>query len=303
MPTNPQDSRQVRSLWPDDLFEGLQDYGGTQTVQTAAATDITNFPPYTNSPTANERPWRSLTVVDYGSDGTQTQTANWPTNGMTCTPTLIQQTGSALADLTLSFRVIVDGIQQAAITVDQFGQAISQLGRGLGMTPEEIETFEANEDALETDCRNQVQDAHDARIQWIAQAETDAERLVREEREREAREKARVAAEKYAIAKEKGWDLLKDVIGESEYVKFKKDGYIDVPSEEKDLIYRIRSGRRIGILDREKGGLMVESQKRSLCIHPAAMFVEGDKVATHVLLCRHDEERLWKVANVHRMAA
>jgi hypothetical protein len=103
----------------------------------------------------------------------------------------------------------------------------------------------------------------------------------------------------------KGDDLLKDLLGESDYSHFKAAGYIDLPSmKDSNVGYRIRGpGRMIGLLKRENG-IWVE-EKKALCVHPnnAHAFVPGDRISSQVLLCKYDEGLLWSTANVHQLRA
>lgn len=101
------------------------------------------------------------------------------------------------------------------------------------------------------------------------------------------------------IADARGQDLLKDIIGDVLYHRFKKQGHIDVNSVKKPGVrYRIRPWREIELLEKNAKKEWVPT-RQTLCIHPAKRHVEGDEVASHVMLCRFDEELLWKVANLH----
>lgn len=126
----------------------------------------------------------------------------------------------------------------------------------------------------------------------------DAEAQRRQTQERRERERVRV------IAAQKGERLLRDILGETDFTLFKKNGYVDILSlHDPGKKYRIRENRRIGIVRLEEGRWVEKAL--SLCIHPesAWQYVIGDLVATHVLLAKFDEPTLNKVANLHRMAA
>ena len=135
--------------------------------------------------------------------------------------------------------------------------------------------------------------------QWIQEQQTRAI-----ERNAEInRQQAEVKAARDA-ATERGNQLLKDVLGEADHTFFKANGYVDIPSrKDVNMRYRIRAGRRIGIVKREGGGW--SEKPLSLCIHPEShwQYVVGDLVASHALLAKFDEATLDKVANVHKLAA
>jgi hypothetical protein len=116
--------------------------------------------------------------------------------------------------------------------------------------------------------------------------------------------RCRTAAKVKAVAVSKGERLLEDILGSDEYAKFMGNGFIDIPSKKTpDMMYRVRKGRRIGIVKLEKD-IWVETTL-SLCIHPEShwRYVEGDQVAAHILLCKFDEVTLERVANKHQLRA
>ena len=102
----------------------------------------------------------------------------------------------------------------------------------------------------------------------------------------------------------RGEALLKDILGEKDYRHFSDLGYLDIQSP-KDIHkrYRIRANRRIGIVKQENGHWV--EKPLSLCVHPEDSYrwVQGDLVATHVLLAKFNEGMLERVANLHQMAA
>jgi hypothetical protein len=100
-------------------------------------------------------------------------------------------------------------------------------------------------------------------------------------------------------AEEKAEKLLQDVLGDVMYHRYKKDGYIDIPSG-KDINrkYRIRPHKMIGLLKKVDGKW--EDENGCLCIHPAKHHAKGDDTLSKVLVCQNDEGLLWKVANHHR---
>ncbi len=103
----------------------------------------------------------------------------------------------------------------------------------------------------------------------------------------------------------RGMELLQDTIGEEAFRLYRRQGYVDVPSSQREgRLYRIRPHRkRIAIVER-KGRQWVERQDKSLCIHPQGRrFVEGDEVAALVLLARFDEPYLLRKANVFHSPA
>jgi len=107
-----------------------------------------------------------------------------------------------------------------------------------------------------------------------------------------------------AIAEVRGNNLLKSIIGDVLYHHYEKKGYVDLPSVQKPGVgFRIRAHRRIGLLKQDRQGKWIE-QKESLCIHAAGGYwVEGDQVGIHYMLCQCDENKLWKQAVVHSVAA
>jgi len=128
------------------------------------------------------------------------------------------------------------------------------------------------------------------------QAEAEAERR-RIEREEQMQRRVK-AVEARRVAESRGMNLLSEILAKHEFDRFRTVGFVDVPSKTAGRVYRIRPKRRIAIVD---GGR--ERKDKSLCIHPAGLFVEGDVVASQVLLARFDEKRLLETANVHRTAA
>lgn len=141
--------------------------------------------------------------------------------------------------------------------------------------------------------------------QMVVTPEQVAAANLRRAQERAAEDlEAKVKAERRVIAVNKGEKLLEDVLGSSEYSKLRKDGFIDIPSmKSADMMYRVRKGKRIGVVKLENG-IWVEKHL-SLCIHPENhwKYVDGDQVAAHVLLCKFDEATLEKVANKHNYRA
>jgi len=299
-------TRQVRSLWPDDLMDGF-DASQPTVPQTITLTD---------SPLPGERPslhpWTGgdgtgdVTFTDPGTASDQTIVSRWvyPNDGtLHCGGTQTVTTTNYFTDV--NFELIGDAFRQVGVSAREAADALGQLADAKldfkiqRLTQEEIDLREANEQAWVDDCRQQTVAIHEQERERQEQArlrhleEIRARRLEAEKEERIAANERRIAAEA------RGWDLLKDVVGEEEYEKFKEVGHLDVqsPSDGK-LIYRVRQGRRIALV---RNG--VESTKESLCIHPNQMFVQGDKVAAQVMWCMMNEKKLMEVANVHRCAA
>lgn len=299
-------TRQVRSLWPDDLMDGFERNPNAQGLT------------LTDSPLTGERPMQFLpptcgtadvTFTDPGTASDQTIVSRWvyPNDGtLHCGGTQTVTTTNYFTDV--NFELIGDAFRQVGVTAREAARALGQLAEAadatldlkiMRMTQEEIDLHEANELAWVEDCRAQT-----VELQEQARARQEQERLAFLRRSREVRaaaekEERRLADERRKAAEARGWDLLKDVVGEEEYEKFKEVGHLDVqsPSDGK-LIYRVRQGRRIALV---RNG--VESTKESLCIHPNQMFVQGDKVAAQVMWCMMNEKKLMEVANVHRCAA
>ena len=101
------------------------------------------------------------------------------------------------------------------------------------------------------------------------------------------------------LAKERGQDLLKEIVGDVMYRRYQKQGWIDVRSADKPgIMYRIQPWREIALLERNTKKEWVPN-RQSICIHARETHVEGDEVAAHVMLCRYDEKLLWKMGNLH----
>ncbi len=100
-------------------------------------------------------------------------------------------------------------------------------------------------------------------------------------------------------AQEKGEKLLKDIIGDEAYIEYRARGHIDVVSvKHENLVYRIRPRDEIQLCDR-----FGNYKGRTLCIHPQDRLVDGDEVVAHLMLCRYNEDLLWKTANEWERAA
>jgi hypothetical protein len=108
--------------------------------------------------------------------------------------------------------------------------------------------------------------------------------------DRALRQKANEAAEQ----------LLHDLLGDSRYRVYKRDGHLIVSSRRLQgrLAYQIKAGQKIVLLERKAEGGW-RKRKDQLCIHPRDRHPAGDEVAALYLLAHHDEETLWKVANHH----
>jgi hypothetical protein len=106
------------------------------------------------------------------------------------------------------------------------------------------------------------------------------------------------------VAVARGKCLVNDLLNSEERANFERLGHVDIMSaKDPGKMYRVRTNRRIGIVKLENG-VWVE-KKLSLCVHlnEEWKYVDGDRVAHHILLAKFDEDRLAAVANLHQMAA
>jgi hypothetical protein len=113
--------------------------------------------------------------------------------------------------------------------------------------------------------------------------------------------KARLAEEEKLIkeANRRAEDLLLDVLGEMGFARYKKKGYVVVMSRTKPgVVYHVKGMAGIDLFERVNGKII--SLKEYLCIHPRDIYPEADTIAAQVLMCRFDEENLWKTANRHK---
>jgi len=263
----------------------------------------------TDSPQTADRPMQFLPPTCGTADvqfGTNSATASDQTVWIypNCLPNCLESGGTQTVTTTefftnVNFELIVDGFRQVGVSAREAADGLAAMAKQLSRTKEEIELYEANELAWVEDCREQTVELQAQERERQEQQQLEFLRQAREVRAAAEKEERRLADERRKAAQERGWDLLKDVVGEEEYKKFKEVGHLDVQSpSDGNLIYRVRQGRRIALV---KNG--VESTKESLCIHPNEMFVQGDKVAAQVMWCMMNEKKLMEVANVHRCAA
>ena len=218
----------------------------------------------------------------------------WWNQGVTASsaqtlPTYMQTTADTnLTNFHFEYEAEIEGIQQAfravGVRAQEAAEAFLNMGRAIAPL---ARTVEENNQKLVT-----VMNEREAERQEKLRAEMAVER---EKRALEAKQKRE-------LAECRGWKLLEDIIGKEAYAEYAKTGHIDVPGQERGVIYRIRPGRRIGILDKD-GNEWKESKVRSLCVHPNEMLVEGDVVASQVLLAQFEEKKMWDTANIHRRAA
>lgn len=101
------------------------------------------------------------------------------------------------------------------------------------------------------------------------------------------------------VAESKGWQLVHDILGDEDYQRFKRQGYVDIQSSKHPGTgYRIREGKRIGVLKMPPGMKQPIEHSESLCVGPPNQwsYVSGDNVATHILMCKFNEELLLTTA-------
>ena len=101
------------------------------------------------------------------------------------------------------------------------------------------------------------------------------------------------------VAESKGWQLVHDILGDEDYQRFKRQGYVDIQSSKHPGTgYRIREGKRIGVLQMPPGMKQPIEHPESLCVGSPNQwsYVSGDNVATHILMCKFNEELLLTTA-------
>ncbi len=87
--------------------------------------------------------------------------------------------------------------------------------------------------------------------------------------------------------------LLRDVLGERQYLRMKTMGYLDLPSQRHaGRTYRLDVSGNLSYRDAGESGF-----NTSLCVQPQDDVPRDDQVAMRYLLVTADEERLLQVAN------
>ena len=92
---------------------------------------------------------------------------------------------------------------------------------------------------------------------------------------------------------ERADQLLRDVLGESQYLRFKTLGYLDLPSRKfPGRTYRLDVSGNLSYRDPGETAF-----NTSLCVQPQEEVPRDDQVAMRYLLVTADEDRLLQVAN------
>lgn len=87
--------------------------------------------------------------------------------------------------------------------------------------------------------------------------------------------------------------LLRDVLGESQYQRFRTAGYLDLPSQTiPGRVYRLDSLGNLSYRDAGETGF-----NTTLCVQPQEAIPRDDQIAMRYLLVTADEERLLRTAN------
>ena len=92
---------------------------------------------------------------------------------------------------------------------------------------------------------------------------------------------------------EKAERLLLDVLGEAQFHRLRRVGYLDLPSKDhRGRIYRLDSTGNLSFMDPGETGF-----NTTLCVQPIEQVPRDDMVAARYLLVTADEERLLETAN------
>ncbi len=101
--------------------------------------------------------------------------------------------------------------------------------------------------------------------------------------------------EDYRNARERSREVARRTLGEEQWARFERDGYLDVPSKKHPgIAYRLRVGRRIEVVT--DPGVRSPWYYDFLCINPVYPLPEYEFFAQLYLYCRDMEDEIDKVA-------